>query len=102
MTYTPDQKCAVATALANDLAETYVASNIADMMITGSSEKAKAIRALSEANTDQMNRTVQEYRSVQRAIYSALWDLLDGYGGYKLVKTPNASLSGRGADVTTK
>lgn len=90
MAYTPDQKYEVATALANDLAEAYVASNIADMMITGASEKANAIRALSEANTDQMNRNVQEYRSVQRAIYSAVWSLLDGYCGYKLVKTPNA------------
>ncbi|MFM7010925.1 MAG: hypothetical protein ACKO0Z_16655 [Betaproteobacteria bacterium] len=88
--FTADQKHATATALANDLAEAYVASNIADMMIIGSREKAKAIRALSEANTDQGNRAVQEYRSTQRAIYSALWDLLDGYGGYKLVKQEQA------------
>jgi hypothetical protein len=90
MAYQPDPKYAVATALANDLAEAYIASNIADVMITGSCEKAKAIRDLSEANTDQGNRNVQEYRSTQRVIYSALWDLLYGYGGYKLVKQEQA------------
>lgn len=76
----------IATSLANDLAEDYLASNIADMMITGSRGKAKAIRELSEANTDQASRNVQEYRRDRRAIYSAVYSLLDGYKGYKIVK----------------
>jgi len=76
----------LATRLANDLAEDYMASNMADMMISGSKEKAKAIRELSEANTDQGDRGVQEYRREQRAIYSSLYDLIEGYRGYRIVK----------------
>ena len=74
----------LATFLASDLAEDYMASNISDMMITDS--KAKAIRELSEANTDQMSSSVQEYRRDQRAIYGALYSLIDGYKGFKIVK----------------
>lgn len=76
----------IATMLANDLAEDYLASNIADMIIPRSRDKAKAIRELSEANTDQMNKHVQEYRRYQRAIYSSLYKLIEGYNGYKIVK----------------
>ena len=76
----------LATFLANDLAEDYMASNISDMMITDSKAKAKAIRELSEANTDQMSSSVQEYRRDQRAIYGALYSLIDGYKGFKIVK----------------
>jgi len=76
----------LATKLASDLAEDYLASNIADMMITGSRAKAKAIRELSEANTDQGNRNVQEYRQGERAVCSALYKLINGYKGYKIVK----------------
>jgi len=91
MEYQTDPRHTVATALANDLAEKYIAANIADMMIEGWREKAKAIRQLSDANTDQGNSKVQEYRITKRIIYSALWGLLDGYGGYKLVKQEKAS-----------
>ena len=76
----------LATSLAGDLAEDYLASNISDMMIPGSRDKAKAIRELSDANTDQGNKHVQEYRREQRAIYSALYSLIEGYNGYRIVK----------------
>jgi len=76
----------LATSLANDLAEDYFAGNIADMMIEGGRDKAKDIRELSESNTDQLNKHVQEYRREQRVIYSALYDLIEGYKGYKIVK----------------
>tara|TARA_R110002050_G_scaffold157563_1_gene286177 strand:+ start:219 stop:473 length:255 start_codon:yes stop_codon:yes gene_type:complete len=76
----------LATKLANDLAEDYIASKIADMMIPGSREKAKAIRELSEANADQSDRRVKEYRREQRAIHSSLYNLIKGYKGYKIVK----------------
>lgn len=82
----PNTGYMVATMLANDLAEDNIASSIADMMIEGSIEKAKKIRKLSESNSNQLNDNVQEYRRVQRTIYSALSALLDGYGGYKIVK----------------
>ena len=80
-------KFKVAHSLACDLAERYMASNIADMMITGSKDKARAIRELSESNNDQCNRQVQEFRGYQRVIYSSLYNLIDGYNGYELVKT---------------
>jgi len=76
----------LADKLSADLAEDYLASNIADMMITGSREKAKAIRILSDSNKDQFNKHVQEYRSERRAIYSSLYKLINGYGGYQIVK----------------
>ncbi len=88
------KKYEIATALANNLAESYILSNIADMMIAGSREKAKSIRALSDSNADQNNRAVQEYRAAQRTIYSAVWDLLDGRCGYRLVKTPHKTADG--------
>lgn len=76
----------LATKLANDMAEDYIASNLSEMMIPGGRKKAAAIRKLSEDNTDQMNKHVQEYRSTQRIIYSSLYDLIEGYKGYKIVE----------------
>lgn len=101
MAYTQSQKYTIANSLASDLAERYLAVNMADMMIVNAEEKAQIIRTASETNTDQMNRAVQEYRRTQRAIYSALWCLLDGYGGYSLVKTPNANVTGIKEENTT-
>lgn len=77
----------LATKLANDLAEDHLASTIANMMVEDNKPMAKAIRELSESNTNQSNGQVQEYRSYQHVIYSVLYELIDGYGGYKLVKT---------------
>lgn len=76
----------IATKLANDLAEEYLASDFCDMMISDGAEKAKKVRELSEANTDQLAPLVQKYRSYQRAIYSSLYPLIEGYNGYKIVK----------------
>ena len=76
----------LATRLASDLAEDYLASDISDMMITGSKDKANGIRELSESNTDQGNKHVQEYRREQRAIYVSLYKLINGYKGYKIIK----------------
>lgn len=77
----------LANFLANNLTEDYMAANISDMMITGGEAKAKAVRELSEANTDQMDGRVQEYRRDRRAIYGAIYSLIDGYKGFKIVKT---------------
>lgn len=81
-----DSTYEIASKLADDLTVDYLASNIADMMITGSREKAKVIRKLSEDNTAQSNKHVQEYRRDRRAIYSALYDLVEGYHGYKIIE----------------
>lgn len=80
----------IAHAIGSDLAEQYMAANISEMMIEGGARMAKEIRALSEANTNQGDKSVQEYRSIQRAMYSAVWKMLDGHGGYRLL--PNAKI----------
>lgn len=90
MTYTPHPNSEVARSLAGDLAEDAMASNIAEMMIPGSREVAKAIRERSDENIDQLDHMVHEYRATYRAIYSALWTLLDGHKGYKLAKQADA------------
>ena len=79
----------IAHELAGDLAEDYLASNIADMMITGGRDKAKFVRDLSDSNKDQVNKHDQRYRSDCRVIYGSLCSLLEGegYKGYKIVKT---------------
>ena len=56
------------------------------MMITGGKDKAHAVRLLSEANTNQCDVRVQRYRCDQRAMYSAIYSLIEGYKGYKLIK----------------
>lgn len=76
----------IATRLANDLAERYLASDFSDMMISGGAEKAKKVRESSEANDDQSAPLVQNYRAYQRVIYSSLYTLLSGYKGYQIVK----------------
>ena len=80
----------IATKLAADLAEDYLASNIADMMIEDAREKAAATRKMSEDSTfakvDQLDPRVQEFRAGQRAIYGAVYSLIEGYKGYKLIK----------------
>tara|TARA_R110000782_G_scaffold149959_3_gene242719 strand:- start:169 stop:435 length:267 start_codon:yes stop_codon:yes gene_type:complete len=80
------EKYKIPTKLANDLAEDYLSSLIADVMIMDSKGKANKIRKLSESNEDQGDRNVQEYRGLQRAIFSALYKLMDGYKGYKITE----------------
>ena len=76
----------IATKLAADLAEDYLASNIADMMIEDAREKAADARKMSEDNhADQLDPRVQEFRAGQRAIYGAVYSLIEGYKGYKLI-----------------
>lgn len=73
--------------LAADLAEDELRNNISEMMITNSSEKSKTIRDLVDSNQDSIdNSAAQEYRTARRSIYGAIWNLIDGYKGYKLVK----------------
>ena len=79
-----NQTYEIATKLANDLAEEYVGINIADMMIEDSKAKAKRIRALSEENVNTLHPAIQEYRESQRAIYGAIYNLIEGYHGYKI------------------
>ena len=81
-----DTKYTVAEALAGDLAESCLADLIGQNTGRGSRDAAKAIRELSDSNTDQGGSLVQEYRMTKYAIRSAVWKLLDGHGGYKLVK----------------
>jgi len=76
-----------AQALASELAEDELQANMAEMFIEHSREKAKAVRALVEANKDTLaTPTAQEYRSIHRSVYGAIYSLLEGYKGYKLVK----------------
>lgn len=78
-------KFEIADDLASKFAEDCVVSECIDMMIVDGSKIAKAIRHNSESNIDVASRNVQTFRANQRAIYSALWYLLDGKYGYKLV-----------------
>lgn len=89
---TSEEKYAIAKAIADELAESCLSAKIADMMIVNSKEKAKAVRQMSDANTDQSNPAVQDYRATQGAIQSGVFKLLGGYGGYKLVKQGNDAL----------
>ena len=76
----------IADELSGDLAEKYIASNMSDEMIKGGKEKAKAIRELSDSNLNQMDPRVQNYRTEKRAMLSAIYNLMEGHGGYKIVK----------------
>ena len=76
----------LADKLAAGLAEKLIAANFSEMMIEGGQEKAKKVRELSDANTNQMGRLVQEYRRERRTIMSAVYSLIEGYEGYKLVE----------------
>ena len=76
----------LAALLANNMAVRYMASNISDMMITDGVKKAEVIRDQSKRNINQMDPRIQEFRRDERAIYSAVYYLLEGYNGYKIVK----------------
>ena len=79
-------KFEVADSLARDLAEKCMQDEAADMMMVGTADIARGIREKSESNEDQTDHLVQRYRGYRRVIYSSLYDLIEGYNGYKLVK----------------
>lgn len=81
-----NEKYKTAKSLAADLAEEYMADLISDMMILNGREKANAVRNMSEANIDQLDSRVQEFRGYERTLYSAICQLIGGYKGYKLIK----------------
>lgn len=72
--------------MASDLAEEEICANIAGMMILDATKKAKAIRELAELDRNSNNPACREYQNAQRSIYGAIWNLIDWYKGYKLVK----------------
>jgi len=67
-----------AMALSTNIAEEYLASNIADMMLANAKKKAKSIRNNSENNIDPMSPAVQQFRRDERAIYYAIRILMKG------------------------
>lgn len=76
-----------AKALAADLAEEEVVSDMADIYVTDAVEKARAIRAQSESGLREREGHVQDFRTKERSIFGALYKLLDeGHKGYRLVK----------------
>lgn len=88
-----DDTFAIAQALAADLAEDELCANIGEMMIQGGREKAQRVRAAVEANTGPYSSITQEYMTIRRSVYGALWAVLRGYKGYRLVKeNPPSSL----------
>lgn len=73
-------------ALAADMAQQYMRDQFADMMMPNPGLIAKRLREKSDSNIDQSAKDVQEYRGARRCMLSAIYGLLDGVGGYKLVK----------------
>ncbi len=86
----PSDTYTTAKALAADLAEDEVASDIADMMIENARAKAAAIRARSEAQQGWGFTSPQSpedrYHFTASSIYGAVYSLLEGYKGWKLVR----------------
>jgi len=81
----------IATSLSGDLAEDYLRSCMADMYVTNAGAKARLYREMSETGEGSGadgKRIVQQYRVYERVIYSSLYTLIEGYGGFKLVKDP--------------
>ncbi len=76
-----------AMSLAADLAEDNLAANISEMFIEHGKARAAEFRAASEAGLHHDVPAVREYENTKRAIYGAVYDLLNGYKGWKLVKT---------------
>lgn len=82
-----DRVYRVASHLSAEFAEKYVASDIADTMLCRPREKAKAIRKLAESGTETLDPSAQAYLAAERAIYLALYTLLEKECfGYRLVK----------------
>jgi len=82
-----------AKSLAADLAERELQCNIADMYIEHSAEKARMVRKQVEENYNGSNSgAAQEYKSAERSIYGAVYQLLEGYKGYKLIKVEGAQI----------
>ena len=79
-------KFEISASLASDFAESIAEANAIESMRSDSAQIAKTIRQMSEENTNQRDPLVQEFESNRRAIRYALWYLLDGAHGYKLVK----------------
>lgn len=78
-----------AKALAADLAEDHLAAEIGEMMIEGARTKAAAIRARSEAQKGWLGgiQTPEDrYHNVAYDIYGAVYQLLEGYKGWRLVR----------------
>jgi len=84
----------IASKLALDLAEDVVQSDAANMMKVNSRDIAKTVRRMSEDNIKQLSSKVQQFRQYESAIYSAVWSLLDGYGGYILKPVDKDSNTG--------
>ncbi len=83
-----DEIYKTAQSLASDLAEDDAAARIAEMFIENSREKAAGVRARSEAKRAWLGTSniEDQYHLDQSAIYGAIYSLLRGYKGWKLVR----------------
>lgn len=72
--------------LADQLAEDELAANMAEMFVENSQEKASIVRAMSKTDPNNPLPALCEYHAIRRSVYGAVYSLLEGYGGYKLVK----------------
>lgn len=75
----------IASSLAADLAEGELQANMCEMFIENSRQKAKDIRELAEKEPNNPHFAVCEFHRIQRSVYAAIYQLLEGYKGYKLV-----------------
>ncbi len=81
----------IAQSLASDLAENQTAAEIASCFIENAAEKAKEVRARSDGQGIWFGHQTNEdeYHFNQRAIYGAIYSLLEGYKSYRLIKEDN-------------
>lgn len=88
----PTDTYTTAQALASDLAEDELVHDMTEAMIeyTRAAPRAKAIRARSEAqkaSSGPVGQTHEDrYAFTQRTIYGAVYALLEGYKGWRLVR----------------
>lgn len=81
-----DEMYKEAMKLALDLAEKSIIHEMQEMYMVDNNSRAQNIRKDSENNINSESNSVQRFRSKQYELYGAIYSLLEGFNGYKIVK----------------